>query len=139
MIRRPAMEQSVSIVCSTGVRRTVSLDRTSGDEWCLPRIVKMKLNQIISYQIIRTMAINEIKGIYYIGGDFNARIYNRREDEKEVIGPYIIEREEGYVANKMAPRSLESRSMFISNLKTHEHCAVNTTFKKPTEKLITYI
>ena len=86
-----------------------------------------------------TMAINEIKGIYYIGGDFNARIYNRREDEKEVIGQYIIEREPGYVANKMNPDSLENRSMFISNLKSHEHCAINTMFQKTSDKLITYI
>ena len=37
-------------------------------------------------------AISELKGAYFIGGDFNARIYHVRESERDVIGSCIIEK-----------------------------------------------
>lgn len=85
-----------------------------------------------------TNAIGETQAIYYIGGDFNARIWNRREGEKEQIGPNLISREADYVINNMSEESKENRSLFLNFLQTHEAIALNTWFDKPPEKLVTY-
>ena len=44
--------------------------------------------------------LSGISGIYYIGGDMNARLYNREEDEEEhenEIGPNCLWREQGHI------------------------------------------
>ena len=89
-----------------------------------------------------TQAVNNCKGAVYIGGDFNARMYERLEHEKEEIGKNLIERK-GYVTAQEAGRGIcantrENRDAFISFLKTHDMCAVNTMFEKPPENLVTY-
>lgn len=67
-----------------------------------------------------TTAINEVRAIYYIGGDFNARIYNIREGEQAQIGRNIIEREPEYVNSRLSPPSKENRDLFVNLLKTHD-------------------
>ena len=85
-----------------------------------------------------TLAINEITGPLYIGGDMNARIWNRRVEDETHIGEYFIERDAGYVANHMNEKSKESRGLFINAMKTHDLIPVNTWLQKPPEKLVTY-
>ena len=81
--------------------------------------------------------LNGIRGKFYIGGDFNARIYHVRDIDTEAIGPHIICRDEPYLAT-MAEGTRDSRNLFISFLKTQELIALNTVFDKPPDKLVTY-
>ena len=41
--------------------------------------------------------IRGIRGIYHIGGDMNARLYNREEEDELEIGPYCQWKEPGYL------------------------------------------
>ena len=38
--------------------------------------------------------LSGISGAYYIGGDMNARLYNREEEDERVIGPHCLWRED---------------------------------------------
>lgn len=84
-------------------------------------------------------AINESGQIRIIGGDFNARIYNLNEEEKEYIGNNVIYRAEGYVQNCMTKESKENRDKFLNTLKTHNLAAANTLQEKPQHKRVTYM
>ena len=81
--------------------------------------------------------ISRTKGIYYIGGDFNARIHHVREVDKEVCGPYILGRGLEYL-NVMNESTKESRSLFLGFAKIHNLKVMNSMFSKPAEKLLTY-
>ena len=78
----------------------------------------------------------------YIGGDFNARLYERLEHEKEVIGPYILERK-GYITTQdkgkgVGDKTRENSDLFIDFLKTNDLCAINTMLEKEPRKRVTY-
>ena len=81
--------------------------------------------------------VSRTKGIYYVGGDFNARIHHVRESDKEVCGPHILGRGLGYL-NIMNDSTKESRSPFLGFAKIHHLKVMNSLFHKPVEKLITY-
>ena len=89
-----------------------------------------------------TKTIQEARGMVYIGGDFNARLYERLEHEKEVIGPYILERK-GYITTQdkgkgVGDKTRENRDLFIDFLKTNDLCAINTMIEKEPKKRVTY-
>ena len=41
--------------------------------------------------------LSGISGAYYIRGNMNARLYNRKEEDEQAIGPYCLWRAEGYI------------------------------------------
>ena len=84
----------------------------------------------LSDEIVRT------RGIYYIGGDFNARIHHVREVDVDVCGPYISGRGLDYL-NTMHDKTKESRALFLGFAKLHSLKIMNTLFSKPPDKLIT--
>lgn len=84
-------------------------------------------------------AINESGNFRIIGGDFNARLYNIFEEEKEHTGNNIIHRAERYVQNCMGKGSKENRDMLLKTLKTHNLIAANTWLEKPDHKRVTYM
>ena len=73
----------------------------------------------------------------YIGGDFNARIYERIQQYEEEIGEYILSRK-GYVTEGIAENTRDNRNRFLEFLKTHDYTAANTRFRKPPQKVVTY-
>jgi hypothetical protein len=86
--------------------------------------------------------VSDLHGMIYIGGDFNARMYERLEHEKEVIGEGILTRK-GYITTQekgkgIGDQTRGNRDLFIDFLKTQELTAVNTLFQKPAHKLVTY-
>ena len=86
--------------------------------------------------------VSGLHGIIYIGGDFNARMYERLEHEREAIGEGILARV-GYVTTQekgkgIGDQTRENRDLFVDFLKTQEMVAANTMFQKPTHKLVTY-
>ena len=86
--------------------------------------------------------VSGLHGMIYIGGDFNARMYERLEHEKEVLGEGILTRK-GYITTQekgkgIGDQTRENRDLFIDFLKTQELTAVNTLFQKPAHKLVTY-
>ena len=78
----------------------------------------------------------------YVGGDFNARLYERLDHEKEVIGKHILKGED-YVTTQEKGKGIgenirENRDKYVEFLKAQELTAMNTQFAKPPEKLVTY-
>ena len=67
------------------------------------------------------------RGIYYIGGDFNARIHHVREVDVDVCGPYILGRGLDYL-NTMHDKTKESRALFLGFAKLHSLKIMNTLF-----------
>jgi hypothetical protein len=89
-----------------------------------------------------TREINKTEGIYYIGGDFNARLYEVMQHEKGVIGNNIIGRS-GYINCQEKGKGInvntrKNRDLFIDFLKKHELVASNTRFEKEAKKTVTY-
>jgi hypothetical protein len=81
-----------------------------------------------------TKEINQTEGILYVGGDFNARLYEQLGHEKEVIGQHLLERK-NYVTSQDASNGIsnstrENRDLFVNFLKSHEMLACNTFFEK---------
>ena len=75
----------------------------------------------------------------------NARLYNRKEEDEQSIGPHCLWREDGYIRAVDArgktvckDDSIENRTNFRAVLKAHELRPMNTWFTKPPEKLATY-
>ena len=54
--------------------------------------------------------LSGISGAYYIGGDMNARLYNREEKDEQAIGPYCLWREAGYI-NAVVTHDKQSAKM----------------------------
>ena len=81
--------------------------------------------------------IARARGVYYIGGDFNARIHHVREVDVDVCGPHILGRGREYL-DSVNESTRESRDMFLGFAKLHSLKIMNTFFSKPPEKLITY-
>ena len=76
-------------------------------------------------------------GIYYIGGDFNARIHHVRDADKDVCGPNILGRGLQYLMS-MNDKTRENRDLFLSFAKIHGTKILNSLFLKPPHKLVTY-
>ena len=101
---------------------------------------KLQKKEAFYDELSRTLGA--LHGIVYVGGDFNARIFERMEYEKEVIGKHILPRE-GYVTTQEKGKGIgdntrENRDLFVGFLKAEEMTAINTQFTKPPEKLVTY-
>ena len=89
-----------------------------------------------------SQTIAQLHGIIYIGGDFNARLYEILEHEEEVLGQNIVLRK-GYVTTQEKGKGIgentrENRDLFVGFLKAQGLTPMNTQFKKPPEKLVTY-
>ena len=52
-----------------------------------------------------------VEVIFYVGGDFNARIHHIRAGDADVCGPYVIGRGMEYL-NHMNEKTKESRALF---------------------------
>ena len=81
--------------------------------------------------------ILQTKGTYYVGGDFNARLHYVRNVDKDVCGPHILGRGMAYL-DGMSETTKESRALFLGFCKIHALKIMNTQFRKPPEKLLTY-
>jgi hypothetical protein len=82
-----------------------------------------------------TNEINVTEGIYYIGGDFNARFYEVMEHEKGVIGKHIVERK-GYINCQQKGKGINANTKEDRNLlkknseKTWSNCKQHYNRKK---------
>ena len=84
-----------------------------------------------------SMEISQIKGRYFIGGDFNARLHYVRDYERDVCGSYIIGRGNDYL-NNMSDPVKENRALFLGFCQLHGLNILNSQYSKPPDKLITY-
>jgi hypothetical protein len=67
-----------------------------------------------------TKEINEVEGLFYVWGDFNARLYEQMDHEKEVIGPSLLQRKQ-YITSQengkgINPNTRENRDLFVNFL-----------------------
>ena len=81
--------------------------------------------------------ISQLKGCFYVGGDFNARIHYVRDSDKDVCGPNIVGRGMQYLYN-MNEATKENRALFLGFCKSHNLLICNSQFSKPPDKLVTY-
>ena len=63
--------------------------------------------------------ISQLKGCFYVGGDFNARIHYVRDSDKDVCGPNIVGRgmQYLYTMNEL-PKKIEHSSLDFVNRTT---------------------
>ena len=82
--------------------------------------------------------VNSAKGNVTIGGDFNARIYHKREVDSDVVGNHITEKS-AEALTQLSDKTRENRDLFLGFCKSHCFVAANTWFDKPKNKLVTYM
>ena len=82
----------------------------------------------------------QTKGPTLLIGDFNARIHGRRQGEHEVIGPHIFGMGIDYVIRQVWEQGgRTNREMMVELCMAHGLRVMNTWFRKPQERQVTYM
>ena len=82
------------------------------------------------YDLLQNMC-NEISEPVYIGGDFNARLQHRYNNEREIMGPHMFGR--AYLEG-VAQSTKENRDLFVDFCASNSLRILNTDFQKPPAK-----
>ena len=75
---------------------------------------------------------------HIILGDLNARLHGIREDEEGIIGPYVFGKGVKYLERKQIDRLVLNRDLLSDVARDNGLSIMNTWFKKPDSKLISY-
>ena len=81
--------------------------------------------------------INELKDVVHIGGDFNARLQHRYNNETNILGPHIFGRGRAYLEG-VSTGTRENRDMFVDFCTANDLRVMNTDFQKPLSQLVTF-
>ena len=81
--------------------------------------------------------VRKIKGIHFLGGDFNARLHYRYQSEEAEMGPYIFGRGCEYL-EQISDYTLENRSFFVSFCLHNGFRIMNTYFSKQAKSYCTF-
>ena len=105
---------------SEGARRDITFLST-----CAPTADSKEKDKDSFYGCLAKTIEEEKGNILYIGGEFNARLYERQTHEKEEIGKHIIERKR-YLLDGITENTRDNRNRFMEFLKTYDCTALNT-------------
>lgn len=82
-------------------------------------------------------ACNEIPELVFIGGDFNARLQYRYNNEYETMGPHMFGRGREYLEG-VSQSTKENRDLFVDFCAANSFRVLNTDFQKPPAKQATF-
>ena len=83
------------------------------------------------------LLLNEFGDMVFLGGDFNARLQRRYNNEHEILGLHIFGRGRSYL-DGVASTTREIRDLFVDSRNANTLRVLNADFQKPMSKQATF-